>query len=190
MVRKINLLLILSVWLLSCKEGRNNTLNHDIVIGNILTVSVPSQMKFVEGNGIDSYVAYIIGTRADSLVLQYGNRGIINNLYYVLPPVFPLSQRESVVKNTGKEPLADEVLFSEYPEEDKGQNIYDKNFFLYDTINGIIVKIVQPKKIGNGITGLYIPKLKNGKAFSVYGENLDSLAHLNALKIFRSIRYK
>jgi hypothetical protein len=135
-------------------------------------------------------VAYLITENKDTLHVELGNKGIVNDLYDIPPSVFSLSQKQGVIEKAGKMPSADEVLFSEYPEEDKAQNIFDENYFLYDTINTIVVKLVQPKRIGNGITGVYIPKLRNGKSFSIYGSNLDSAAHKEALLMFKTIRYK
>ena len=158
-------------------------------IGN-LVISIPNNFKFIKDKGIDSYVAYLITASQDTFHIEYVDKGIIYNLYEPSPHVLPLKDRENIIKLAGKEPTADEVLFSEYPQEDEGQRIFDKNYFMYDTINGIITKIVQPKKIGDGITGLYIPKLKDGTSFSIYAMNLDSIAHRDALKMFKMIRYK
>ena len=115
---------------------------------------------------------------------------MVNSLYDISPAVFPISQKDSIIKRLGKEPSTDEVLFSEYAEEDREQKIFDSNYFMYDTINGIVVKIIHPKKCGIGTTGLYIPKLKNGKVFSIYGKNLDSSLHQKALMMFKTISYK
>jgi hypothetical protein len=147
-------------------------------------------MHLVEGKGIDSYVAYIVDAKTDTIHVEYGNKGIIYGLPSESPPVFPLSQKEHIIKTLGKEPSPDDVLFSEYADEDREEKIFDKNYYMYDTINTIVVKLVQPKKIGNGITGLFIPRLKDGKSLSIYARNLDSSANRNLLKMFRSIRYK
>jgi hypothetical protein len=173
----------------SCKDNEK-PIARDVTIGNILVIQVPDKTKFVEGKGIDSYVAYLISGKNDTFHIEYGNKGIISSFYDVSPSVFPLSQKERIVKTSGKEPSADEVLFSEYPEEDREQKIFDKNYFMYDTINKIVVKLVQPKRVGDGITGLYIPKLKNGKSFSIYAQNLDSTSQRIALQMFATIRYK
>jgi hypothetical protein len=190
-MRKKNVLILTMAFLLfSCKEDKKEVLLRDIAIGNILVMKVPNEMKFMEGKGIDSYVAYLINDKEDTFHIEYGNKGIINSLYNVSPPVFLLSQKETILKTSVKEPLSDEVLFSEYPEEDTEQKIFDKNYFLYDTVNTIVAKLVQPKKIGDGITGLYVPKLKDGKSFSIYAHNLDSVDHRNALQMFETIKYK
>jgi hypothetical protein len=183
---KTFLILIFCSGFFSCKE---NEKKQDITISNTLVISVPDEAKFVQGKGIDSYVAYVINNN-DTLHIEHGRKGIINSFYSISPPVFPMEQKQGVIERAGNEPSVDEVIFSEYPEEDKEQKIFDKNYFMYDTISGIVVKVVQPKRIGEGITGLYIPKLKDGNSFSIFGVNLDSTAHQNALQIFKTIRYK
>jgi hypothetical protein len=90
----------------------------------------------------------------------------------------------------GRIPPSEEVLFSKYPEKDTKQAIFQKNFFMYDTINKIIVKIVQPKRIGNGITGIYIPELSDSNSLSIYASNLDSSSHIMALRMFHTLSYK
>lgn len=163
---------------------------HDVTIANTLVIDASDKTKLIEGKGIDSYVAYLINGKNDTFHVEYGNKGIINSLYNPGPTVFPLSQKQGTVERAGKEPSADEVLFSEYPEEDREQNIFDKNYFLYDTVNKIVAKLVQTKRVGDGITGLYIPKLKDGKSFSIYAQNLDSATQREALRMFKTIRYK
>lgn len=190
MIRLFFLILMSCLYLFSCKESRNDKPTHEVVIADVLTVSLPNKMSFVKGKGIDSYVAYFINEKSDSFIIQYGKKGIVNSFYYVSPPVFPLSQKQSIINNVGKEPTTDEVVFSEYPEEDREQKIFDKNYFMYDTINGIVAKIVQPKKVGDGIVGIYMPKLKNGKSLSIYGRNLDSTSQQEALRLFETIKYK
>jgi hypothetical protein len=87
-------------------------------------------------------------------------------------------------------PGPNEALFSRNPEEDTKEAIFQKNYYLYDTINGIVVKIVQPKKIGDGVTGIYIPALKDSNSVNIYANNLDSAHHIEALKMFHTIRYR
>lgn len=189
-MKKIVSILIFCIFILSCKEKQETRLTKSISIGNLLEIDVPERMKFKEEKGIDSYVAYLIGEKNDTFHIEYGKKGIIFDLHSVSPPIFPLNQRETVIKASGREPSPDEVIFSKYPDEDREQKIFDRDYFLYDTINQIVVKIVQPKKLGNGITGLYIPELRNGNSFSIYAKNLDSISHRNALMMFRTLSYK
>lgn len=181
---------IIFVLLFSCKENNISSLPHSITMADILVMDVPDKIRFSEGKGIDSYVAYLINDRRDTMHIEYGSKGVIYSFRNNSPAIFSLSQKETVLKASGKEPSKEEVVFSEYPEEDKEQNIFDKNYFLYDTVAGITMKIIQPKRIGDGITGLYIPKLKDNNSFSIYGVNLDSSAHIEMIRLFKTIRYK
>lgn len=155
-----------------------------------LTWTISADDKFVEMKGSDSYVAYLIDGRNDTLHIEYGSPAIINNLYVPGVAVFAMSSKDRVIKDAGQIPTADQVVFSEDPKEDADLRIFEKNYWLYDTINGIVSKVVQPKKIGDGITGIYIPKLKDGMSFSMFGQNLDSAADQKALVMFRRIQYK
>ena len=154
-----------------------------------LIMTIPSETKIVETTGIDSYGFYLISETNDTFMLQYGLPGI-NDMHPTSPSVFDINMKEAIFKRMGKNLTSDEALFSEYPVDDDKQKIFEKNFYLYDTVHSIVVKIVQPKRIGNGITGMYIPKLKNGFAFSIFSKNLDSSKHKDALQMFKTIRYK
>ena len=189
-MRNNSFISILVFCFCSCKEAAHVRSTKDIIIANALVVSSSGKAKLVEKKGIDSYVAYLISDVSDTFFVEYGDRGIINSLYEPSPPIFPLSQKQGTIEKAGREPSANEVVFSEYPEEDREQKIFDKNYFMYDTINRIVAKLVQPKRIGDGVTGLYIPILKDGKSFSIYAINLDSSSHRRALQMFRSLIYK
>ena len=53
----------------------------------------------------------------------------------------------------------------------------------------MVVKLIQPKKIGDGITGMYVPKLKDGNKLSIYAENADSLQNMQILQIFKTVKF-
>ncbi|RZK05389.1 MAG: hypothetical protein EOO46_15940 [Flavobacterium sp.] len=161
-----------------------------MTIQNLLQLTLPSTYQFAKGQGVDSDIYYIISDRKDSILVAYGQKGIINDLYDEPVAVWPDSLRKGLVERLGKEPGPDEVLFSEFPEDDNKQRIFEKNYFMYDTVNTIVVKIVQPKRVGEGITGLNIPKLKDGMSFTIRGDNLDSTTHKTLVTIFRTLKYK
>ncbi len=187
---KVPSTLLLSVFLLtSCKESVRKPQSQTVTIQDLVQLTLPSNYQFFKGTGVDSDIYYIINDK-DSILVAYGQKGIINDLYDEPVPVWPDSLKKGLVERWGKEPKPDEVLFSEFPEDDNKQRIFEKNYFIYDTVNNIVVKIVQPKRVGNGITGLNIPKLKNGKSFTIRGDNLDGTAHQTLLKIFRTLKYR
>jgi hypothetical protein len=152
-----------------------------------LTFQAPSSMKLVQEQGIDSYVFDLIGENGDTIFVEYGKW--VTNLYNPVPAIFSLEAKNTFIKRDGKVPTPDQVLFSEYPKEDQEQNIFDTNYYMYDTINNIVTKIVHPKREKQGIIGIYIPKLKNGNRFSMYSVNPDSATIIKSLRIFHTIKY-
>jgi hypothetical protein len=59
------------------------------------------------------------------------------------PPVFPTSSKERVIKESGKLSPPDDVAFSDYPKVDYDLRIFEKNYWLYDTIHRQALHIFQ-----------------------------------------------
>ena len=189
-MKVLSILLISLFALTNCKEVQSKPESQPVTIQNLLQLTLPSIYKFAKGQGVDSDIYYIISDKRDTILVAYGQKGIINDLYDEPVPVWADTLKKGLVERWGKEPKPDEVLFSKFPEDDNKQRIFEKNYFMYDTVNNIVVKIVKPKRVGDGITGLNIPKLKNGKSFTIRGDNLDSTTHKALLEIFRTLKYK
>jgi hypothetical protein len=181
---------ILLFLLLGCTEELKQPQSQTLTIQNFIQLTVPAHYQVVKGQGIDSDIYYIVTDNNDSVLIEYGHKGIINDLYDSPVSVFSLDKKAWVVKSLGRETTEEDALFSEFPEEDYEQRIFQKNFSMYDTINNIIVKVVQPKRIGNGITGVHIPKLENEMSLSISAQNLDSVSHRTMLDMFKTLRYK
>lgn len=188
---KLIKLLFFFLVIASCNENKSSKEkgSKEIEIGT-LKIDIPASDTFIKGGGIDSYVAYIVNDKKDTFHIEYGRDNIIYDLFDVPPKGLPLKDKETFQKQFGKLPSPDEAVFTNSPEEDNLQNIFQKDFYLYDTMNSLTVKIVQPKRIGEGMTGLYIPKLRDGNSFSIYAKNLDSTSHRKALTMFKTISYK
>src|SRR6476469_8255682 len=114
--------LLIFLLIIACDHKKPLSLQ-ELQIKN-LSVTVPVQIKFVERQSYDSYVAYLITAQNDTFHVEYGKRGIINSLYERSPHVFSHEQREQLIRNSnGHIPTDDEALFSDYPEEDESQRI-------------------------------------------------------------------
>ncbi len=67
----------------------------------------------------------------------------------------------------------------------------DPNYVVtYETIGGYRAKIVEPKVVGSGITGIYFGDLGNQNRFNLYGNDISSSQKETVLKIFRTIKFK
>lgn len=180
-----SLILLLSVvGIASCNKSQQV----DLEIGTI-RLTIPAEWEVSRSTGIDSYVSHLITAANDTFHLEYGKKGIVDNLYYSGPAVFPLRERHLMRDSTGTLPSSGDLQFSDTPEEDIQQNTFDRNYYRYDTLSGIIVKLIMPKTIGNGITGMYVPTLSDGSAFSMYVKNASPATHEQAIAVFKTIRY-
>lgn len=185
---QIRNLIYVACWtfFFSCAHPTTNNGWKKVVIRNTFTIEMPGNFTVKENDGVDSYF-FQIGD-SSSFALK-GDFGSYKNSVIDLPIViFDMKNKDSLLKMNGGNINTSIVFFSETPEEDRRQNIFSKQFYLYDTIHGIVGKIVQPKRIGDGITALYIPKLKDDQSLTLYANNLDSNKQRLALKIFETIK--
>jgi hypothetical protein len=165
----------------------NPKVNKSAQIENVLALDVPDNFKITTQKGLDSYVFEISN---DIDLTFFGNLGYFpDKLEETAFPVFPLALKDSIIARGKGQLNSSNVFFSDNPDVDYKLRVFSRQFYFYDTLNGILVRIVHPKKIGNGITGIYVPKLRDGRSLSLYGENLDSTKHKLALEIFRTLHY-
>ena len=58
-----------------------------------------------------------------------------------------------------------------------------------ESISGYRAKIVFPRAPGQGLTGIYFPKITEGNKLCLYGQDLSASQQALALEIFRTIRF-
>jgi len=188
---KITGSIIILIVFVGCGQEQKSKPQQSLAINvGPLAINLPPLFRYAAGKGVDSYIGYIIDTKNDTFTIEYGNPHVINDLFGSPPGVFPISQKDWLTKKYGRTPSPDEALFSKSPDKDIREGTFLQNFYLYDTINNLVEIIVQPKRIGHGITGIYIAELADSNSISIYGENLDSSSHIMALDMYRSIRYR
>jgi hypothetical protein len=179
-------LILLLLLLTQCKQENREK---EFRIGKI-TLTLPADIRIDTVPGIDSKVFFFINNSGDTFNIEYGQSGIIYDLFEPMPVVFAMKEKALLKQNFNVSPTDDQALFSNSPQQDMQQNIFDKNYYRYDTINNIIVKIVQPKQAGNGMTGMYIPLLKDSSSFSIYALNLKTKENEAAIRFFKTLHYK
>ncbi len=167
---------------LGCKPGRE-----ELYVRNSLKLSVRKGSSLTDKKGIDSYAFEIKDNKGMVLRGELGE--FVNTLAEPDFPVFNIRLRDSLFSRGKYSIDSNSVFFSETPEEDYVEKIFAKQYYLYDTINGIVAKLIIPKKVGVGITGIYVPRLRDGVSFSLYGQDLDILSQQYALEVFQTIKY-
>lgn len=167
--------------------GTNCQSSKTMKIGNILDVTVDTACRIVEQQGIDSYSFKLV--EKNSLLL-HGELGTdINKLLEPDFPVLDIRLKDSLTKHI-EHPISEKIVyFSDAPADDQQVNTFATNYYYYDTINNISCRIVRAKRPGIGVTGIYIPKLKDGRSLCLYAENLDSVHQAKIMSIFYSLRY-
>lgn len=77
-------------------------------------------------------------------------------------------------------------------ENNEGNSIVKSNV-VYDNFDGKKVKILKPKRVGVGITGIYIDSLWKVKSdivrFNLYGSNLTSRSQNELLRAIKSLKF-
>src|SRR5579871_947566 len=108
-----------------------------------VTIGIPRGYRYVKGRGIDSYVAYIVSDKNDTFSLEYGRPGIINSLFEDPPVAYLITDKSKIESGFGKTDSS-QVVYTYTPKDDNLEGAFLKNYYRYDTIHGIVVKIVQP----------------------------------------------
>jgi hypothetical protein len=124
----------------------------------------------------------------DTLTFDYGYYS--NSLHEYDPTIFPLSALKEMLQN--KRDTAG-YIFTDHPEKIDIDKIKKQNV-TFDSISGFEAKIVFPRKIGRGLTGVYFDSLgNNGRGIgntklNIIGNNLQKKTQEEFLKAIRTIR--
>jgi hypothetical protein len=187
-MRRFSIAFIFLISIIACNNNRSELLSEKIQLPGDIEIQMPKGSKVTDSKGIDSYTGYLITPSNDTFEVEFGDSRIIYDLRSSTPLIVGINERDSFLKNTGSVPPPDQVIFSQNVEQDMEQNVFDRQFYFYDSSNSLMKKIVQPKTIGNGITGVYVHGLANNKAMSIFARNLDSVQHQMAIQAFKSIK--
>lgn len=185
---KLFIIILLTLHFLSCGSKKAKNLESiPLQINGLFTMDLLQGSKLIDLKGIDSYIGLIvIPTLNDTLKIEIGKTGIIADLYDKENMVVDVKEKDNFIKNLGYIP--DGVSFSLIPEVDKQQNTFDRHYYLYDSTNGILKKLILPKIIGNGQTGVYVLNFKDSTSFSIYADNVDSTTNKILVDAFKSIK--
>ncbi len=175
------------VLLLLFSSCQTKNVSEQAINLSFLTARAPNTWKVIQLQGIDSDVQGIVTDSGDTLFLDYGLYS--DSFDDLVVPVRSFERKK--IYDAAKFHYPGRMIFSKTPEIDEAQAIHLSEYFLYDTINGKRAKIVLPKRIGKGITGIHFPEVnQKGTRLTIYGRNLDTLQQFAAYKLFQSIHFR
>jgi hypothetical protein len=159
----------------------------EVIIDSILSLQVPVEAVFNKGTSFDTDIMYLVLPLDDTLKIEYGTLAF--DWLETPEGVMGLEDEQRLRNGAPRERILYKY-FSDDPVTDEQLGIFSKNFYFYDTINNIVVKCGRPKNHRyGGAYSIYAPKLKNGQAISLGGENIDSMNIEVVERIFASLRY-
>jgi hypothetical protein len=143
-----------------------------------------TQLKLDDYN---SNAGIIVTKNKDSIFYDYG------------PYSNPLDETSAVIITREElrellkvNPKADTTEFIILNENTRNED-FIKSKTTYKKIDGYKAKLLEPKKIGKGMTGVYIDSLKTGSlgkiSFNLYGKNLKKESQTELLKAIQTLQF-
>lgn len=181
-MKKTSLFIFASFILLSCSENSIRSLD----FGDF-RLKTPGSWKKLKPEACDSNAGIIITKNNDSIFYDYGPYS------YSLEENIAIISRKDFNELLAVNPKADTTQFIVI---DKNTNREDfvKSKITYKKIDGYKAKIVEPKQIGKGITGIYIDSLKTDPIgnikFNLYGINLKKESQAELLKAIQTLQFR
>ena len=177
--------LILSfLILLNCTNSK--TKKEDF---NVFEIEIPKTWIKIKLKGIDSNVGAIITDENDTIFYDYGlySNDLTEN------PIIIDKKMLSFIKESNKNFNESEFIVVNNLDSVNIEN-YKLNNETSAIISNLNCKIINPKKIGNGITGIYFPNVKKSDSkiikFNLIGTNLNENNNELLLQAFHTIKFK
>lgn len=173
-----------SFILLNCYENSQKTQSMDF---RSFTLQAPKDWSKLKPDAYDSNAGIIVTKNNDSIFYDYGPYS--NSLEQLSTPVISRKELNELLKVN---PDADTTLFI-ILKENENQEDFIKSKITLKKIDGYNAKILEPKQVGKGITGVYIDSLKTesiGKIrFNLYGTNLKKENQAELLKAIQTLNF-
>lgn len=175
MLKLNHLVASIGIFFISCGQGddvKTKTLDF-----KDFTIDVPIKWQKEDVNGIDSRVGKIVIDPTDTISFDLGQYS--SSLTELEPQVW----ERRTLKGWPKLDTTTLVIVEDHRLA-KETDQYRRQNLLWDSINGLEVKIVYPRTAGNGTTGVYIDSLWSNK----FGKDRFQLSGKNQKLLLRAIR--
>ena len=156
------------------------------------SMTTPDNWKYIETRSIDSFVGKIALDGKDTLDFDYGYYSSSLNEDLGL-----ITTKDSVFKEVKNENINDTLnpyVTKFYAKRDtlNLEKLY-KTQYSFESINNLKAKIVTPKKVGIGLTGVYFENIstkRKGLRLQISGYNLSAENQKSFLKAIKTITFK
>ncbi|RKE77955.1 MULTISPECIES: hypothetical protein [unclassified Chryseobacterium] len=181
-MKKASLFIFASFILLSCSENSIRSLD----FGDF-RLKAPGSWKKLKPEACDSNAGIIITKNNDSIFYDYGPYS------YSLEENVTIINRKDLNELLTVNPKADTTEFIVI-DKNASREDFIKSKISYKKIDGYKAKIVEPKQVGKGMTGVYIDSLKTESIgnikFNLYGINLKKESQVELLKAIQTLQFR
>lgn len=149
------------------------------------SISIPSNWLKVSSSGIDSKVTVLVTNENDTIFINYGK-----TVGGFTETVVVNSLESKIHFDSIDWPYRHEMIFSKDAIIEERQGIYLREYYIYDSIKGKRAKIMLPKMVGRGSTGIHFDSLnKMGEKLTIVGNNLNQETQDQLYKSFYTISF-
>lgn len=174
---------IVSLILISCSNDSIKTMD----FGDF-QIQTPRHWKDLKLDACDSNAGIIVTKNLDSIHFDYG---MYSNSLDENPIIIDRRYLKEILSQDPKIDTSDFIIVK--TTENINKEDYLKSKISYKSIDGYKAKILIPKKIGKGITGVYIDKIEtdlHGEVkFNFMGENLTKETQTELLTAINTLKF-
>lgn len=175
--------LLLFVLLINCSEDSLKTLD----FGDF-EVQVPRHWKELKLDACDSNARIIVTKNLDSIHFDHG---MYSNPLEENPLIIDRRNLKEILSQDPKTDTSEFVIVKST--KNVNREDYIKSKISYKNIDGYKAKVLIPKKIGKGITGIYIDKIEtelHGEVkFNFMGEDLTKETQAELLRAINTLKF-
>lgn len=151
------------------------------------TFQAPKDWSRLKMTAYDSNAGIIITKNSDSIYYDFGPYS--SSLEEPSAPIISRQNLKEFLKVNPKIDTSEFIIIN----DNANHEDFIQSKITYKKIDGYKAKILEPKHIGKGMTGIYIDSIKTGSIgkirFNLYGTNLKKKSQNELLKVIHTLRF-
>ncbi|TZG00113.1 hypothetical protein FW781_09345 (plasmid) [Chryseobacterium panacisoli] len=183
-MKNIPSFIVIVFIVLNCSDNSLKTKSMDF---GSFKVQAPKDWSKLKMDVYDSNAGIIVTKNNDSIFYDYGPYS--NPLEETSATIISKEELKELLKVNPKADTTEFIVI----DENSNREDFIKSKITYKKIDGYKAKILEPKKIGKGMTGVYIDSLKTGSLgkirFNLYGINLNKESQTELLEAIQTLQF-